>query len=252
MARIKVTIDDVVRLDTVILAIIDCAANTDQTCSGSGTLASAQALADGFLHYIDADDGRCISQLSADGAHKDDIKTDVGGCRYTISDWSDDSVVELEVPTIDEALERPDVARKMARAAKSTHHAESDLSAWAELIEELDEIEGAAATLKAYGDMYTGGCIADAAHEWLDAGIEDDGSIGSWCEIGCWNASTAAKWIAAGLTPDDVEAVAKAMREEVSDDDMHARYSGGIVYACCNNDIAWEDVVKMHSKLQAE
>jgi len=252
MVRITVTIDDVVRLDTVNLAIIDCAANTDETCSGSGTLASAQALADGFLHYIDADDGRCISQLSADGAHDDDIKTDVGGCRYTISDWSDDSVVGLEVPTIDEALAQPTVVRKMAQAAKSTHYAESDLSAWAELIEELDEIEGAAATLKAYGDMYTGGCIADAAHEWIDAGIEDDGSIGSWCEIGCWDASTAAAWIAAGLTPDDVEAVAKAIQEEVSDDDMHARYSGGIIYACCNNDIAWQDVVKMHNKLLAK
>lgn len=250
MTMVALTIDDVFSSGSVELAIISWSQSVDGVNAGTEQDAVV-GLNQGARIYIDSADGRTCEQIGAESTDPDAMM-DIGGSYYTISDWSEYSVVELEVPTIEEALERPETARKMARAAKAWHYVESDLSAWAELIEELDEIEGAAITLKAYGDMYTGGCVADAAHEWIDAGIEDDGSIGSWCEIGCWDASTAAAWIAAGLTPDDVEAAAKAMQEEVSDDDMHARYSGGIIYACCNNDIAWEDVVKKHNKLQAE
>jgi hypothetical protein len=250
MAMVTLTIDDVFSAGSVELAIVSWSQGQDGVNAGKEENADV-GLNEGARIYIDSADGRTCEQVGAEITNPDALM-DIGGSYYTISDWSEYSVVELEVPTIDEALERPEVARKMARAAKLTHHAESDLDGWKELIEELDEIEGASITLKSYGDMFTGGCIADAAHEWLDAGIEDDGSIGSWCDIGCWNASTAAEWIAAGLTPDDVESAAKAMQEEVSDDDMHARYSGGIIYACCNNDIDYKDVIKMHNKLQAE
>jgi len=239
---VTLTIDDVFCAGSVELAIVSWAQSADGVNAGNEENADI-GLSEGARIYIDSADGRTCEQV---GAESTDLDT------LMISDWSEYSVVELEVPTIDEALERPEVARKMARAAKFWHFAKSNLSGWNELIEELDEIEGAAITLKAYGDMYTGGCIADAAHEWLDAGIEDDGSIGSWCDIGCWNASTAAAWIAAGLTPDDVESAAKVMQEETSDDNMHARYSGGIIYACCNNDIDYKDVIKMHNKLRAE
>jgi len=247
---VTLTIDDVFSAGSVGLAIIAWAQSADGVNAGNEENADV-GLNQGARIYIDSADGRTCEQVNAVSTDPDALM-DIGGSYYTISDWSEYSVVELAVPTINEALERPDVARKMARAAKFLHFAESNLSGWNELIEELHEIEGAATTLKGCGDMYTGGCVADAAHEWLDAGIEDDGSIGSWCEIGCWDASTAAAWIAAGLTPDDVESAAKVMQEETSDDDMHARYSGGIIYACCNNDIDYKDVIKMHNKLQAE
>jgi len=247
---VTLTIDDVFCAGSVELAIVSWAQGAAGVNAGNEQNAVV-GLNGGARIYIDSADGRTCEQVGAESTDPD-ARMDIGGSYYTISDWSEYSVVELDVPTIDKALERPDVARKMARAAKSWHHAESDLDGWLELIEELDEIEGAAKTLRGYGDMYTGDCIADAAHEWLDAGIEDDGSIVSWCEIGCWNAAKAAAWISAGLTPDDVEAAAKAMQDEMTDDDMHARYSGGIIYACCNNDIAYEDVIKMHNKLMAE
>lgn len=245
---VTLTIDDVFLAGSVELAIVAWAQNADEVSAGTEQNAVV-GLNEGARIYIDTADGRTCEQIGAESTDPDALM-DIGGSYYTISDWSEYSVVELEVPTIDEALKRPEVARKTARAAKAWHHAKSDVSGWNELIEELNEIEGAATTLRGYGAMYTGGCVADAAHEWLDAGIEDDGSIGSWCKIGCWQASTAAAWIAAGLTPDDVENAAKAMQDEVSDDDMQC--SGGIIYACCNNDIAWEDVVKMHTKLRAE
>ena len=247
---VTLTIDDVFSAGSVELAIVSWAQTNDDVNAGPEKSALV-GLNEGARIYIDTADGRTCEQIGAESTDPDAIM-DIGGSYYTVSDWSDTSVVELEVPTIDEALERPDVARKMARAAKSTHHAESDLSGWNELIEELDEIEGAAITLRGYGDMYTGGCVADAAHAWLDAGIEDDGSIGSWCDIGCWDADTAAKWIAAGLSPDDVEVAAKRIEGQLPDDQMSSRYHAGIVYACCNNDMAYQDVIIMHRQIQAE
>lgn len=247
---VTLTIDDVFSAGSVEMAIVSWAQGTNDINAGSEKSALV-GLNEGARIFIDSGDGRTCEQVSAESTDPDAIM-DIGGSYYTVSAWSETSVVELEVPTIDEALERPDVARKMARAAKSTHHAESDITGWAELIEELDEIEFAAATLRGYGDMFTGGCIADAAHEWLDAGIEDDGSIGSWCDIGCWSADTASKWIAAGLTPDDVETAAKRIYEQLPDDQMSSRYHGGIVYACCNNDMAYQDVIAMHCQIRAE
>lgn len=247
---VTLTIDDVFSAGSVELAIVSWAQGNDGVNAGPEKSALV-GLNEGARIYIDTADGRTCEQIGAESTDPDAMM-DIGGSYYTISDWSEYSVVELEVPTIDGALERPDVARKMARAAKSTHHAESDLSGWNELIEELDEIEGAAITLRGYGDMYTGGCVADAAHAWLDAGIEDDGSIGSWCDIGCWDADTASKWIAAGLSPDDVEVAAKRIEEQLPDNQMSSRYHGGIVYACCNNDMAYQDVIAMHRQIQAE
>ena len=247
---VTLTIDDVFSAGSVELAIVSWAQGNDGINAGIEQNA-VDGLNQGARIYIDTADGCTCEQIGAQSTDPDAMM-DIGGSYYTVSDWSQASVVELEVPTIDEALEQPYVARKMARAAKSTHHAKSDLSGWNELIEELDEIEGAAITLRSYGDMYTGGCVADAAHAWLDAGIEDDGSIGSWCDIGCWDADTAAKWIAAGLSPDDVEVAAKRIVEQLTDDQMSSRYHGGIVYACCNNDMAYQDVIAMHRQIQAE
>ena len=247
---VTLTIDDVFSAGSVELAIVSWAQSSDGVNAGPEKSALV-GLSEGARIFIDSGDGRTCEQVGAESTDPDAIM-DIGGSYYTVSDWSETSVVELEVPTIDEALERPDVARKMARAAKSTHHAESDTSAWMELIEELDEIEGAVQTLRAYGPMITGDNIADTAHAWLDAGIEDDGSIGSWCDIGCWDADTAAKWIAAGLSPDDVEVAAKRIEEQLPDDQMSSRYHGGIVYACCNNDMAYQDVIAMHRQIQAE
>lgn len=247
----RINLDDVVKAKDVAMAINSWAQGTDDTSACSGAAAAVVALSQGSRVYIDTDDGRSCEMVFTDASNEDALM-DIGGSYYTISEWSENSVVCLKLPTINDALDHPYFVRAMSDAVMSTHHAASNVDGWVELIEELDEIEGAASTLRGYGDMYTGNCLADAAHAWLDAGIEDDGSIGSWCEIGCWDAATAAEWIAAGLSPDDVEAAAKRMRDQLTDDQMSSRYHGGVVYACCNGDIPYQDLIIMHRQIQAE
>lgn len=225
----RIDLVDVVNAGSVAMAIIAWANGSENTAASSGASAAFSAFDDGAMVYIDTDDGRA--------------------CHLDIGDWTDDSVVCIDVPTIDEALQHPDLARSMWTSVRSYHYSCSDISGWKELIDELKEIEGAVQTLRGYGPMITGDNIADTAHAWLDAGIKDDGSIDLWCDIGCWDPATAAKWVDAGLSPQDVETAAHHISEAMPDDKMRSQYHGGIVYACCNNDIDYMDVINMHNML---
>lgn len=95
-----------------------------------------RALAEGALHYIDAADGRMISADAVDEGDEDgdDVLRDIGGCAYRVGDWSDESVVRLECPDIEDAVRHPAEFAAMARAVADTHGAESDTAEWRDLI----------------------------------------------------------------------------------------------------------------------
>lgn len=74
------------------------------------------------------------------------------GCSYYVSDttgeaafldengeltWTDDSVVELKCPEIEDAIDYPESAAAMAREVIAHHHPESNCRKWRELIESI-------------------------------------------------------------------------------------------------------------------
>lgn len=85
------------------------------------------------------------------------------------------------------------------------------------------------AMLLRHGDRFAGSCVEDVARDWLDSGFDADGAD-AWCEIGCWDAATAAQMRDADLTPDQMRAAA----EEIA---AAAEYTDGDpIYSCCNGD----------------
>ena len=90
----------------------------------------------GALYYIDHADGKMIAAEAADEdeAEEDDVHHDMGGGYFRCGRWSDASVVRLECPDIEDAIENPTVAAEMAQAVIDTHTAESDVSEWRKLI----------------------------------------------------------------------------------------------------------------------
>lgn len=62
-----------------------------------------------------------------------------------------------------------------------------------------------AAVLMSYGDRFAGNNPEGVAQDWADNDFDADG-VAEWCEIGVWDASTAAQLRDAGLTPDDAKA----------------------------------------------
>ena len=99
---VTLTIDDVFSAGSVELAIVSWAQSHDDVNAGPEKSALV-GLNEGARIYIDTADGRTCVQIGAESTDPDAIM-DIGGSYYTVSDWSDTSVVELEVPTIDEAL----------------------------------------------------------------------------------------------------------------------------------------------------
>lgn len=249
--KVQIDLKDVVSAGSVAMAINAWAHGTENTAASSGTAAAVTAFNEGSMVYIDTNDGRACHQVPCD-PDTEGCLMDIGGQYYTIGDWTEDSVVCIDVPTIDDALEHPDFVRSMWVSMRSYHYACSDFLAWKELMDELKKIEGAVQTLRAYSPMITGDNIADTAHAWLDAGIEDDGSIDSWCDVGCWCPKTAAVWSKAGLSPEDVVRAVADIEDKISQDDMHARFSGGLIYACCNGDYSAKKVIEMHKMIVSE
>lgn len=80
---------------------------------------AARALADGAVSAIDPDDGR--EATLADGE----------------VDWSDESVIELVCPSIEDAVDDPATVAIMVQAVIDHHHAASDCGEWRRLIEAM-------------------------------------------------------------------------------------------------------------------
>ena len=116
------------------------------------------------------------------------------------------------------------------------------------------EVAAMASMLERHGPAYTGHNVLEEAQGWIDAGFSAD-EAGAWCEIGCWDADTAATWRDDGLTPDQVRDAAQrlidaevaewdAADQAAAEDDAdwqpvhrHSQYTDGDpIYSACNGD----------------
>ena len=86
-----------------------------------------------------------------------------------------------------------------------------------------------------HGSRFSGNNVEDEAEEWADNGFDADNADG-WCEIGVWDAATAAEFRDAGLTPEQVKAAAESLTEGL-DDPADEYTDGDPIYAACNGDI---------------
>lgn len=184
-AHVTIDLDDVQKAGGVAQAIVAWASESDDTSSGtvgaefstsgpgngwSTTHGAAdfaiRAFEGGALYYIDAEDGRLAEAVAveevepaegeegkwedADGCEwgADDVTYDgSGGWVLRTVEWSEGSVVRLEVPDLEDAIAHPATVAEMVEAL-DTHGACSDRKSWAELVrsiqkaaEELDGID---------------------------------------------------------------------------------------------------------------
>lgn len=171
-AHLTLDLSDVRKAGGVEAAILAWAAEDDSTSSGvigssfstSGPGSgwsrthgasdfASRAFEGGALHYLDASDGRVKSCSAPVGEIDEDEETgdrtdedgntvlrDIGGCDYVDEgDWSEESVVCLECPSIADALEHPEVAAEMAQAVIIAHGPMSNRSEWAKLVRAIKD-----------------------------------------------------------------------------------------------------------------
>lgn len=91
------------------------------------------------------------------------------------------------------------------------------------------------AVLEAHGPAFAGNSVEDEAQDWLDQEF-DAAAANAWCEIGVWDAGTAQIFRAAGKTPDEIAAAARALAE-AEEDPAEVYTDGDPIYAACNNDL---------------
>jgi len=89
--------------------------------------------------------------------------------------------------------------------------------------------------LEQHGDRWTGNCVDDEAQDWLDHDFEADG-VNEWCEIGVWDAATAAAFRAAGKTPVQIAAASQSLID-AEEDPAEVYTDGDPIYAVCNSDL---------------
>jgi len=95
-------------------------------------------------------------------------------------------------------------------------------------------LELVAEVLVSNGERFTGSDAAEVAQEWIDYGFDAD-DVSDWCDIGCWDAATAAAWRDAGLSPDQVLDAARSLID--AEDEPEDTYTDGCpIYSCCNGD----------------
>lgn len=147
-AHLTIDLDDVCRAGSVREAISTwCDDSDDTSCgvvgpafstSGPGPGWSKQhdehdfarrAMEEGAIYYLDLDDGRLASapEWTDDMYDGQDIE------------WTDESVVCIACPDIEDAIERPALVAEMAQAVIDYHGPESDRDAWKKLIEQIRE-----------------------------------------------------------------------------------------------------------------
>jgi hypothetical protein len=172
-ARITINIDDVRLAGSVPAAI-------ETECDASDTIASGivgpsfstsgpgagwsknhgpndyaiRAMEEGAEHYIDIEDGLMRSVVPIDEAEARDEDGDImddtycsEGVYFRVGDWTEESVVRVECPDIDDALKYPEIAAQMARSVADHHYAESDRQAWKSLVAGIRKLS------EAFADM---------------------------------------------------------------------------------------------------
>jgi len=97
------------------------------TCECDASDYASRAMHGGALYYLDLDDGRLASSpdWTDDDYHDEPIE------------WSDASVVRIDCPDVEEAMENIDIVAEMARSVIDYHGAESDRAEWRTLIEAI-------------------------------------------------------------------------------------------------------------------
>ena len=109
------------------------------------------------------------------------------------------------------------------------------------------------AVLNSHGPRFSGNHVEDMAQEWLDYDFTP-AEADSWCEIGVWDAATAAEFRDAGLSPAEAAAAAERLIEaekaEWTDESWgFSRYTDGCpIYAACNHDISPDVIIEAAGK----
>lgn len=112
-----------------------------------------------------------------------------------------------------------------------------------------------AEVIGSHGSRFSGNSVADEAQEWIDNGFSPE-DADRWCDVGVWDAETAAYWRDANLTPREAsKAAERLVAEEEAEwdaqDEAAAKAShdwkpverdsqytdGDPIYATCNGDI---------------
>lgn len=103
-----------------------------------------RAVEEGALYYLDCDDGKLVSAEEVDEGEKDengewpdDVIHDLGGTHSRLSRWSEESVVEVICPSIEDAIQCPALVAQMAKSVASFHGAMSDKAAWRSLVQQI-------------------------------------------------------------------------------------------------------------------
>lgn len=99
---------------------------------------ASRAFEGGAVAYLDVQDGRWIEAEPVQEADVDeDTLRDIAGCAYAEGDWSHGSVVRIEVPEIEDAIQYPEIAAMMAQSVADHHSPKSDGAAWRKLVEAI-------------------------------------------------------------------------------------------------------------------
>lgn len=171
---VTIDINDIRAAGSVGKAIFAWAEGSDDTSSGytqsaesqptyaiqwrDGTKAvgyAARAMEGGALYYVDHTDGRMIGRSEVDdcedGTYTDEdaVHHDFGGGHFLVGDWSDESVVSIECPSIEDAIEYPEIVAEMAQSVIDYHFPMSDRAEWKKLIEAVKEAADALSDIDA-------------------------------------------------------------------------------------------------------
>jgi hypothetical protein len=96
-------------------------------------------MAGGAIYYLDLDDGRV--------AYAPEWEHDLYDGEEIV--WTDDSMICLECPSIDDAIEYPQFAAEMAAAVIETHNANSNKAEWSKIVRAIKAAADAMADIDA-------------------------------------------------------------------------------------------------------
>jgi hypothetical protein len=174
-AHATIDLDDVRRAGGVYAALLKWAEASDTTSAGTvgpefstsgpgngwsvthdANDFARRAFEGGALYYLDESDGRLASAVRVEQVEPaegeagywtgddgeeygpDDVTHDGSGGWVLIDpEWSDESVVRLEVPDIEDAIEYPEIVAEMVRAVIDRHGSASDRAGWKKLVEDI-------------------------------------------------------------------------------------------------------------------
>jgi hypothetical protein len=98
-------------------------------------------------------------------------------------------------------------------------------------------------TLNRYGPRFSGNNVADEAQNWLDHDFTPS-KAACWCDVGVWDAATAAEFRDAGLSPKQVETASESLTEGL-EDPAEEYTDGDPIYATCNGNISAQVIINI-------